>query len=101
MGSKNKLRDEYVAARRLILLAPCYTKVQFTFSWNRKTFKPNVLLSGTNGYDADTSQGYSITNEAESNTSSKLRKTQDKKQHMLKPSHAGAEAVCEKRLKPD
>lgn len=27
--------------------------------------------------------------------------TQDKKQHMLKPSRAGAEAACEKRLKPD
>lgn len=82
MGSKNKLRDEYVAARRLILLAPCYAKVQFTFSWNRKTFKPNVLLSGTNGYDADTSQGYSITNEAESNISSKLRNTRQEATHV-------------------
>lgn len=75
MGSMNKLQDEYVAARR-------YAQVQFTFRWNRKTFKPNVLLSGTNDYDADTSQGYSITNESESNTSSRLRNTRQEATHV-------------------
>lgn len=87
MGFKNKLQDEYVAARRLILLAPCYAKVQLTFSWNRKTSKSNVLLSGTNSYDADTSKGYSITNESESNTSSKLRNTRQEATHVKTFAH--------------
>lgn len=82
MGSKNKLQDEYVAAQCLILLAPCYTTVQFTFSWNRKTFKSNVLLSGTNSHDADSSQGYAITSESESNTSSKLHNTRQEATHV-------------------